>query len=111
MQHFCAYRWNPRGPSWTGPSPAARGIPIAALNRPGWSSGCRTWSDKTSESRSIKANQGQSRWIKPNNIVFENEAAGNARRLFMDLRPSLFRGMQAGQPWNKVDFKAGEPTL
>jgi hypothetical protein len=81
MQHLCAHPWNPRGRSWTRPGsfltsgPAPHHIaPREVFSHEGHDS-FPTWIGKTSESRSIKLNQGQSKWIKPLNIVFENKAA------------------------------------
>jgi hypothetical protein len=65
MQHFCAHRWNPRGRPGTTPSTAFR----EAFSHEEYD-GSRTWMGQTSESRSIKLNQGQSRWIKVKSIVF-----------------------------------------
>jgi len=64
MQHSCAYCWNLCGCLWTGPSRAFTSDPgPRALEQKGMA--------PASESRSIKVNQGQSRWIKVNSIVFE----------------------------------------
>ena len=54
---------------------------VAAFPPPGRGEydGSRTGIEQTSESRSIKVNQAQSRWIKANNIVFENKLAGRPR--------------------------------
>jgi hypothetical protein len=66
MQHSCAHFRNPCGGSWTSP----RQAPSQAFRHEGYDTS-RTGIGKTSKSRSIKANQGESRWIKANNIVFE----------------------------------------
>jgi hypothetical protein len=74
MQHFCAQRWNPDSRSWTGSNQAPTGARRAAALREAFShqghNSFRTWMRQASESRSIKVNQGQSRWIKVKSIVF-----------------------------------------